>query len=238
MKRKPYLYKCEKLEGFLQQLAVAYVSNGKYFYYYSDVVKAGRKPEATDRFWVEEFGVGISRWAKARRRQKGLANYQYIRWGRFYVLLVSRGDRSELPERVRKRLRDCRRSPIRFSCYRVSYKPDRSSQKTLKRKGRVGKPEGHVSVALTEREYEKLSARAMEIALGEIHQVEQFFKNLEYTPFKPIQQQTRQVWRKVNRERKSAGLEPLSEQCLKWFKVQCFPFGNPEKNEESKGKAI
>src|SRR5262245_15327111 len=75
-------YAAATLEGFIQQLAVAYVKNG-YYFYVTGRVPDGKDPVAIDRKLIDRYGAGISKWARARRKRAGLANIQYLRFERF-----------------------------------------------------------------------------------------------------------------------------------------------------------
>ena len=69
------------VEGFVQQLAVAYLSNGKFFFV-QGWVPDEKDLEALDAKLLEKYGIVISKWSRARRKQAGLANMQNIRFGR------------------------------------------------------------------------------------------------------------------------------------------------------------
>lgn len=232
MKRKPYKYLATSLCGFIQQVAIAYVGNGKYFYYYKRAIKPGKDATKTDEFWVNDFPAGLSRWAKARRKQKGISNYQYIRFESVYLVLASRGDRSEFRKDVGPYLKNCRKEPIRVGGYSISWKPDRTSEATLKILGRT-RPEGHVCVRLTAEKYKKLKAYALSLALKKSSQdLEWWFWNVEVIPFAPVKRQMRDIFRAVNKKRKCQGLMKLDPWCLKRLRRQVFPFQAPESKEE------
>ena len=86
-------YRCEavSVEGFIQQLAVSYVARG-YFFYVTGRVPEHKDPARVDEKLVARYGVDISKWARARRKQVGGANLQYLRHGRFFVLLATHGE--------------------------------------------------------------------------------------------------------------------------------------------------
>lgn len=77
-------YRCvaASVAGFIQQLAVAYVAHG-YWFYVSGVVPDHKDPVDLDRKIIAQYGLNISKWTRARRKQAGLANVQYLRYGRF-----------------------------------------------------------------------------------------------------------------------------------------------------------
>lgn len=78
------------VSGFLQQLAVSYVSNGCFFYV-TGSVPPGKDSLAVDAKIVACYGIGISKWARARRKRAVEASVQYLRHGRFFVILAAHG---------------------------------------------------------------------------------------------------------------------------------------------------
>jgi hypothetical protein len=121
-------YRCEatSLAGFVQQLAVAYLANG-YWFYVTGEIPAHKDPAKTDRKIIEQYGIGISKWARARRKKAGCANVQYLRLGHFYVILATRGKHSFF-EREQRRLKDVRETPIKVGGYSISYRRARGGR--------------------------------------------------------------------------------------------------------------
>ena len=112
-------YRCEavSVEGFIQQLAVAYVSRG-YLFYVSGEIPESKDPRRVDEKLIEQYGIGISQWARARRKQAGRANLQHLRRGRFFVLLASHGEHPFF-EAEGANVRDVRRRSIKRAGYAV-----------------------------------------------------------------------------------------------------------------------
>ena len=115
-------YRCEatSVVGFIQQLAVAYVGRG-YFFYVTGEIPERKDPQAVDRRIVEKYGAAIGKTARSRRKAAGLANIQYIRYRRAFVLLATPG-KHPFFEEERKLIRDVREVPIKFGGYAVSYR--------------------------------------------------------------------------------------------------------------------
>jgi hypothetical protein len=115
-----YRYEAASENGFVQQLAVAYVNHG-YWYYVAGVIPPDKDVELVDRKLMEKYGIGISKWQRARRKGQGLANVHYLRCQRFFVLIATAGwhpfYEAEGPE-----IRDIRREPIRFAGYSIGYR--------------------------------------------------------------------------------------------------------------------
>jgi len=78
------------LEGFIQQLAVSYVGRG-HWWYVTGQIPDDKVPGEIDRKLVELYGITWKKWERARRREQGLANLQYIRHEKFFVILASDG---------------------------------------------------------------------------------------------------------------------------------------------------
>src|SRR5262245_60629084 len=115
------MYQCEATtpEGFVQQLAVSYLGNG-YWFYVTGGIPEGKDPRSVDAKLLSRYQIDLSKWARARRKRAGKANLQYIRFGRFFVLLATHGEHPFFAEEASS-IRDARRTPIRFRGYSISY---------------------------------------------------------------------------------------------------------------------
>src|SRR5580693_2412595 len=104
-------YRCEatSVAGFIQQLAVAYVGRG-YFFYVTGEIPERKDPRAVDRRIIEKYAVAVGKTARFRRKAAGLANIQYIRYRRAFVLLATSG-KHPFFEEERKLIRDVREVP-------------------------------------------------------------------------------------------------------------------------------
>src|SRR5215475_6096161 len=85
-------YRCEatSVAGFVQQLAVAYVGRG-YFFYVRGEIPERKDPRAVDEKLITKYGIAIGKTARARRKAAGFANVQYIRFRQSFVLLATPG---------------------------------------------------------------------------------------------------------------------------------------------------
>jgi hypothetical protein len=199
------MYRCEatSVEGFVQQLAVSYLGNGYWFYVVGEVPE-GKDPRRVDEKLVTRYQIDLSKWARARRKRAGLANLQYLRFGRFFVLLATHGAHRFFEEAS---VRDARRTPIRFRGYSVSYRG------------------GHPHVRIEQEEYKRLKAYFLDLAphrsaerlAGEL-------ARLPFEPYAPIRQQMLAVLRAINRERKRAGFELVPRSCFRFVRRVCRPF--------------
>jgi len=200
-------YKCEAstVEGFVQQLAVAYLTHG-YWFYTLGTVPERKDPKRIDAKLIEKYGVDISRASRCRRKRGGLANIHYLRYDRFFVLLATHGKHLFFEEEG-ERVKDARRSPIKFQGYSV------------------GHNQGHPRVAIEREVYQGLKAELLELATRcSRKELEAAFWNMPWEPYAPIRSQILTLFRQVNAKREIAGLGPLQRSCLRLYRKQCRPF--------------
>ncbi|MFO0850765.1 MAG: hypothetical protein U0871_19745 [Gemmataceae bacterium] len=193
-------YRCEavSVEGFVQQLAVAYVSRG-YLFYVTGEIPASKDPERVDEKLVERYEIGISQWARARRKQAGRANVQYLRHGRFFVLLATHGEHPFF-EAEGANVRDVRRRSIKHGGYAVGFRG------------------GHVQVRIDRPRYRELKAWFEDRATRRgIEELAKAFYELPFEPYYLVRQQEFHILRSVNRRRKAAGLPLVPKECI-WLK--------------------
>lgn len=191
-------YRCvaTSVEGFVQQLAVAYITHG-YWFYVAGEIPEGKDPAAVDAKLIERYGIAITKWARCRRKKQGLANMQYLRHERFFVLLATKG-RHEFFRRERASFRDVRRVPIKFSGYSIGC-----------RKGRDRR--WHPSVGIAASVYEGVKAWAVELGTNRsVREISVLLRQLPFQPYAPVRRQLSAMRRAVNRGRASASLPLLA----------------------------
>jgi hypothetical protein len=201
------MYRCEATspEGFVQQLAVSYLGNG-YWFYVTGQVPSGKSPESVDRKLIEKYGIDISKWARARRKQAGLANLQYLRYEHFFVLLATHGEHPFFAEEAAS-VRDARRVPIRFRVYSISHRG------------------GHPHVRIEQEEYKRLKAYFVDLATRRSSsRIEAQLRSLRFEPYAPVRRQLLTIHRAINRERKRAGFEPVPNACFRFIRRVMRPF--------------
>lgn len=71
----------------------------------------GKDAESIDAKLIDRYSIAISERERARRKRSGLANMQYIRCGRFFLLMCSDG-LHPFRDRERDVIRDARKTPI------------------------------------------------------------------------------------------------------------------------------
>lgn len=196
-------YQCEALSvgAFIQQLAVGYVARG-YLFYATGSVPERKDLAAVDAKLLERYDIGVSRWARARRKRAGVANVQYLRHGRFFVLLATHGRHPFFEEEGR--VRDIRRSPLRYAGYSVSFR-----YSTVTRRS-------HASVRIDREEYLRLRGYFLEFASKRsCAWLATEFQRLPFEPYAPVRRQVLNILRAVNRARREGGLEPVPAGCLR-----------------------
>ncbi len=183
------MYRCEatSVEGFVQQVAVSYLRNG-YWFYVAGRVPEHKDPADVDRKLIEKYSINRTKWQRARRKRSGLANMQYIRHGRFFLLLATSGKHHFFAEEA-KRIRDARRAPIRFAGYSLSHRG------------------GHPHVRIDRESYSSLKAYLLEQAVKHSAEtLQNALRKTRFAPFAPVRRQILNIRRAVNRVRTKAGL--------------------------------
>lgn len=201
-------YRCEatSVAGFIQQVAVGYLARG-YYFYVPGRVPARKDPHAVDRKLIEKYGVDVSRWERVRRKRFGLANVQYIRHDRFFLLMATHGQHRIFEEEAGQ-FRDARRVPIRVAGYSVSH--------------RNGRP----CVRIEVNEYRLLKAEMLDRGrCASAEYLAERFAALPFLPYKPVRRQLLAILRAVNGARREAGLERVPVAAVPWRRPVVRVFG-------------
>ena len=204
------MYRCEatSISGFIQQLAVAYVRNGYWFYVCCHIPET-KDPSHIDQKLVEHYNIGRPRSTIARHKKAGKANVQYLRYKRRFVLIATRGEHRFFAE---ESFQDIRRVPLRIFGYSIGY-----------RKGADGKY--HASVRIEEREWKRHKTQIIEHCTQRTPEaLAKVFGNIPYEPYAPVTNQVLTLYRAVNRKRKRAGLEEVPFSCLRLRRRPVQPF--------------
>ena len=199
-------YRCvaASLAGLVQQVAVSYVRNG-YWFYVAGAVPEGKCVDAVDEKFVRLYNLSISKYVRCRRRKAGEAGVQYIRLGRFFLLLATHGEHLFFV-RERTMIRDVRRHPIKVGGYALGFRS------------------GRVSVRIEHTEHRILKDAFIKRSLNAKERLEAAFRNLPYEPYAPVRSQLQAVLRAVNRRRAVAGLPRLDKCCLRSMRRIVRPF--------------
>jgi hypothetical protein len=201
------MYHCVagSVEGFIQQLAVSYISHG-YLFYVSGVVPDGKDPRRVDDKLIERYGIDISKWTRARRKTAGLASVQYLRCRRRFVLLATHGDHPFFLHEATT-VRDLRRVPLKVFGYALSSK------------------RGHAHVRIEREEFKRLKAY---FSQGALHRsastIVAELQALPFEPYAPVRRQLLQLVRAINRVRRQRGFELLPYSVLRFRRRIVRPF--------------
>jgi hypothetical protein len=210
---KMYRFEAVSIEGLIQQIAVSYIVNG-YWYYVTGRIPEDKTVEAVDAKLIDRYRTDRSKYARARRKRKGLGNVQYIRYRRFFVLLATKGTHRFFDEE--STIRDFRLTVLCFGGYSVGCW--------------TGDGKSHPSVRIRGRTYRELKAYFRTRAT--IYTVEKLieeFRSFAFAPYGPIKRQIRCLFRLVNRKRKAAGMELLREDEVSLRRTQISPFAQSPK---------
>jgi hypothetical protein len=206
-------YRCvaTSVAGFIQQLAVGYISHG-YYFYVAGVIPCKKPPAKTDCKILAAYDIDVSKWTRARRKRAGQANVQYLRYGRFYVIIATHGVHPFFSSEA-KRLRDVRKTPILFMGYSVGCRRER------------GGGDYHASVRINRDFLKELKAKFLSRATcSTVEELCGSFQKLRFEPYAPIRSQLRLLLRAVNRARSVAGLERVPFEALRLRRSPIRPF--------------
>ena len=223
-------YRCETttVEGFIQLLACNYLPHG-YWYYVTGWVPAEKDPQQVDEKLIAKYAIDRSRSARSRRKQLGQANLQYLRHGRLFVLIATKGEHAFFTEEAAG-IRDVRRVPLRFAGYSISY---RRGGRTVAGQADVS---WHSHVQIERSRYRELKALLLDRGVRQSAEALALeFYRLPFEPYAPVRRQMFALLRAVNRVRRQAGLAPLPPQILPLRRRVVRPFDSV-KSRSSKAR--
>ena len=200
-------YRCEatSVAGFVQQLAVSYVGRG-YFFYVRGEIPEKKDPRVVDENITGKYGIAIGKKARALRKASGLANIQYLRFERSFLLLATHG-KHPFFDNEGSLIRDAREQPIKFGGYAVSFR------------------NGHPHVRIEQRQYLELKAF---LADGAVHRKAEWIRatlsGLPFEPYAPVRSQLHCILREINRRRGLAGYEFIPASCVRVRRRIVRPF--------------
>jgi len=214
----PYRAEATSVEGFVQQIACCYLRHG-YWFYVTGHVPAGKDLRAIDRKLIAKYGIGVSESTRARRKRLGQANLQYLRHGRLFVILATKGQHDFFTVES-KSIHDIRRVPLQYAGYSISY---RRGGRT-----RAGErdPRWHAHVEIERRRYLELKAWFLDRATHRSgDNLALAFYEVPFEPYAPVRRQLLNIWRAVNRSRRKAGFGPVPVEVLPFKRRIVRPFG-------------
>ena len=207
--RTKHKYRCEARspEAVVQLIAASYLRHG-YYWYVTGKIPDGKPPEAVDKKLIAKYGIDVSEWQRSKRRKSGLANSHYLRHCQWFILMLTEGHHAlRSPTSAGgegEQLKDCRRIPIRFAGYSISY-----------RRSGVAQPGGrpvkwHAHVRLDSATYAAMKAHYEAIAVHRTpEKLATEFAKITYSRYAPIRRQLLNILRRVNEHRKRQSLATL-----------------------------
>lgn len=212
-----YRFEAATPESVVQLIAASYLRHG-YYWYVTGTIPEGKEPSQIDRKLIAKYGIDVSEWERTRRKKSGLANAQYLRFERWFILMVTEGHHPlKTPTRKggeKEQLRDARRAPISFRGYSISYRRSGITPKGADPKGDSVR-KWHAHVRIDEPTYRKLKVHFVDRACH--RSAENLARELNAIPFAryaPIRRQLLTILRLVNEARKNIGFETLPYSVL------------------------
>jgi hypothetical protein len=208
-------------------ILVNLISKG-YRYYFTGTVEDERNWFVRDCRMLEYYEADLPKWTRERRRRRGLANFRYLRFESWFIVLSTEGKAERFWQEDRKRVRDVRNTPIRFKGYSISYRHGGWKDRKLWADPRVRERDmkWHVRVQLDAETYEGLKAYFLNIATSrQADFVAREFMELSYQPYRPIREQVLATLRAVNRQRQLAGYQRIPFSVVRYTRriTKVFP---------------
>lgn len=207
--------------GFVQQIACSFLRHG-YWWYVTGRIPAGKDAKSVDRKLIEKYGIAMSESTRARRKQLGFANLQYIRHERFFAILATKGQHRFFEEEA-VGIRDIRRVPLRYAGYSISYR----------RGGRTRDGERdkrwHSHVEIERGRFLEIKAHLLNLAVHRSPEtLAMAFYDFPFEPYAPVRRQLLMLLREVNAVRRRAGFQALPVEVLPLRRRIVKPFGNDD----------
>lgn len=221
----PYRCVATSIEGFLFQLAVSYVTNGKYYFYVTGSVPSWRTPTEHDARMLSQYEVAISKFARCRRRKRigisgrRLANCQYLRFSDFWILLCQEGENAFFDRNckrdtsgaiVEQWFYDVRQSAIQFNEYSVGYFKDK------------------LTVRLSSKAMAGLRSYYLKLALKPLPYLREELATFPYEAYGGVLKQRYSILRSMNLKRGAAGLPAIPTSFIRKKRKPVKPFMSKE----------
>lgn len=216
-------YRCvtTSVRGFVQQL-LCYLQD-TYWCYRPGYILTDEDPQHVDQTVLCRYGIGASRWWRARRRSVGIASLHYLRHHRYYLLLATKGHHPFYDQQ--QEVHDVRQRPIRFSGYSIGVVPGRRRRRRTDARVAVPTRRWQVHVELCGQTYRALESYFLDMATGcDELQLQQEFDQVPFEAYGPVRRQMLDILAQVNRARELAGLEPLGPKVLRRCRRIVNPF--------------
>lgn len=174
-------------------------------------IPLSKDPTKTDEHIITKYELLISKFTRWRRRQKGKASVQYLRYRHFFVIVATAGEHKFFE--AEGHIKDVRREPLKFGGYSIGLGLGDKS-------GRL-----HVSVRIEKWWFRYLLRHFTHIALrGGVEDLECALKNLPFEPYAPVQRQILSILNRVNSRRRLAGLSRIDPRAVYRRRSPVRPF--------------
>ena len=218
-------YRCAttSLIGFVQQIASAYLPYG-YWFYVTGTIPDWKDPSTVDAKLLAKYGIDISRSARSRRKQAGLANLHYLRHKHFFVLLATHGRHHFFAEEANN-LCDIRKTPLIIAGYSIGYKRGNYKRKQPGQTDPEPDDKWHSRVKIAREPFRDIKANFLNVATRwPAERLATELYNVPFQPYAPVRQQLRSLLRAINRHRTTAGLPTLAFDIIRWRRTIVRPF--------------
>lgn len=210
-------------------ILVNLISKG-YRYYFTGTIEEPAKFAVRDSRMLEYYDADLPKWTRERRRQRGEANFRYLRYANWFVVLATEGIAERFWREDRHRIRDIRHTPIRFKGYSLSYRQGGWKDRRLWADPLVRERDmkWHVRVQLDFETYSGVKAYFLNMAT---HRQADFlareFLDLHFQPYRPVREQLLAILRAVNRQRQLAGYQRIPYSVIRFKRriVRVFKVG-------------
>jgi hypothetical protein len=207
-------------EGFVQQIAVGYVRHG-YAFFVKGRVPRGKDPLDVDEKLMSLYGIRRTKDSRYKRKKMGLANLQYIRFERDWVMLATSGQH-EWYQTERANIRDVRRVPLVVCGYSITLADGGNRLNRDKTPGVLGPEKDtkkRVRIQISKARYRELKA---ELLLHARNRSEEWYRmrfyHVGFEPYAPIRQQLLELLRLVNKARGTHGLKKIAPDCIRYHR--------------------
>jgi hypothetical protein len=199
-------YPCvaRSIDAFLAQV-VRYVSSG-HFFYVRCLIPDRKDPAAVDAKILDLYQVRRARWQRKRRNLKNTAGIHYLRCGRLFVIMLTKGQHAAFYRDHGPRVLDIRRTAFKVFGYSIRWGFSEAERRF------------RASVRLDRETYRELKEHMLAICVWprcrSPEAMEREFHRLPYQLYGPVREQLYRIARAVNRRRRRAGLPLIDYQCI------------------------
>lgn len=199
----------------LQQLV--YLVGRGYYHYHVGYIKAGKEDKALkiDAKIIGKYNINLSKYQRARRKQKKLANFYYLRWQNVFIILYTDGN---LDVELDDSFYDIRVKQTEAN--RLKIKVSEAVEFNLALQCKNGSEKRSVTVTFSNSTYKNFKAEIEElIQQKQIKKLENFFANLRGIPsWQGVIKQEYKLLEEVYKMAKKYGLNTKKGNRIKYPK--------------------